>query len=41
MKIPRLTLLTLGVADLNKAVNFYEAVLDTPPNTSYDGVAFF
>ena len=40
MKIPRITLLTLGVSDLNKATKFYEAVLDTPPNTSYDGVTF-
>jgi len=40
MKIPRLTMLTLGVADLNKAMKFYEAVLGTPPNTSYDGVTF-
>jgi uncharacterized protein len=40
MKIPRLTVLTLGVADLNKATKFYEAVLDTPPNSSYEGVTF-
>lgn len=40
MKIPRITLLTLGVSDLNKATKFYEAVLGTPPNTSYDGVTF-
>ena len=40
MKIPRLTVVTLGVADLSKATKFYEAVLDTPPNTSYDGVTF-
>jgi uncharacterized protein len=40
MKIPRVTLLTLGVSDLNKATKFYEAVLGTPPNTSYDGVTF-
>lgn len=40
MKIPRITVLTLGVADLNKATKFYEAVLGTPPNTSYDGVTF-
>lgn len=33
-------MLTLGVADLEKATKFYEAVLGTPPNTSYDGVAF-
>ena len=38
MKIPRLTVVTLGVADLSKATKFYEAVLNTPPNTSYDGV---
>ena len=35
MMIPRLTMLTLGLADLNKAMKFYEAVLDTPPNTYY------
>ena len=40
MKIPRLTVLTLGVADLSKATEFYEAVLDTPPNSSYEGVTF-
>jgi uncharacterized protein len=40
MKIPRLTVLTLGVADLNKATKFYEGMLGAPPNTSYDGVTF-
>ena len=40
MKIPRVTVLTLGVVDLNKATKFYEAVLGTPPNKSYDGVTF-
>jgi len=40
MKIPRLTVVTLGVADLTKATKFYEVVLGTPPNTSYDGVTF-
>ncbi len=40
MKIPRVTVVTLGVADLRKATKFYEAVLGTPPNTSYDGVTF-
>jgi catechol 2,3-dioxygenase-like lactoylglutathione lyase family enzyme len=40
MKIQRLTVLTLGVADLNRATRFYEAVLDTPPNSSYEGVTF-
>lgn len=40
MKIPRLTVVTLGVADLPKATAFYRAVLDTPPNLSYAGVTF-
>ena len=40
MKISRVTLFTLGVADLRKATEFYEAVLDTPPNTSHDGITF-
>jgi predicted lactoylglutathione lyase len=40
MKIPRLTVVTLGVADLQKATEFYQAVLDTPPNLSYAGVTF-
>ncbi|RPH51369.1 MAG: VOC family protein [Desulfobacteraceae bacterium] len=38
MKISRITILTLGVADLGKATRFYEAVLGTPPNTSSDGI---
>jgi uncharacterized glyoxalase superfamily protein PhnB len=40
MKIPRITVVTLGVADLSKATKFYEAVLGTPSNTSYEGVTF-
>lgn len=40
MKISRVTILTLGVADLRKATEFYEAVLGTPPNTSSDGITF-
>ena len=40
MKIPRITILTLGVADLKKATAFYENVLGTPPNTTFDGVTF-
>lgn len=40
MKIPRITMLTLGVADLNKATKFYENVLGMPPNLSYEGVTF-
>jgi catechol 2,3-dioxygenase-like lactoylglutathione lyase family enzyme len=38
MKISRITILTLGVADLGKATGFYEAVLGTPPNTSSEGI---
>jgi uncharacterized protein len=40
MKIPRLTVITLGVADLARATDFYRAALDTPPNTSNEGVTF-
>jgi catechol 2,3-dioxygenase-like lactoylglutathione lyase family enzyme len=40
MKIPRVTMLTLGVADLGKATEFYKVVLGTPPNTSSDGITF-
>ncbi len=41
MKIPRITVITLGVANLVRATKFYEAVLATPPDTSNDGVTFF
>ena len=40
MKISRITILTLGVADLIKATEFYKVVLGTPPNTSSDGITF-
>jgi len=40
MKISRVTILTLGVADLGKATEFYKAVLDTPPNRFSDGITF-
>jgi len=40
MKIPRLTVVTLGVADLQRATEFYAQVLGTPPNTSNEGVTF-
>lgn len=40
MKIPRMSMITLGVADLDKATNFYEQVLATPPNKTHDGVRF-
>jgi len=41
LKIPRLSVVTLGVGDLIKATKFYETILGTPPNQSYDGVTFF
>lgn len=40
MKISRVTILTLGVSNLGRATEFYEAVLGTPPNTSSDGITF-
>lgn len=40
MKIPRLTVITLGVKDLARSADFYRAVLGTPPNTSNEGVVF-
>jgi uncharacterized protein len=40
MKISRVTILTLGVADLGKATKFYETVLGTHPNTTFDGITF-
>ena len=40
MRISRLTNLTLGVGNLDKAMKFYEAVLDTAPNTSTEGIVF-
>ncbi len=40
MKIPRVSILTLGVADIEKATEFYKIVLNTPPNTSSEGITF-
>lgn len=40
MKIPRMSMITLGVADLDRATTFYEQVLATPPNKTHDGVRF-
>ncbi len=40
MKISRVTVVTLGVDDLARSTAFYEAVLETPPNTRSDGVTF-
>lgn len=40
MKIPRVSMITLGVADLIQSTKFYEAVLSVSPTTSYEGVTF-
>jgi len=40
MKIPRITMISLGVNDLPKATVFYENVLNTSPNTSSDAITF-
>ncbi len=40
MNIPRITVITLGVSNLNESTKFYKSVLGTPPNTSFDGVTF-
>lgn len=40
MRISRVTIITLGVAALDRATKFYEAVLGTPPNRSSDGITF-
>lgn len=40
MTIPRMTVITLGVADLNRATDFYRKIFSTPPITQYAGVTF-
>lgn len=40
MKIPRMTVITLGVDDLAKSTAFYRDVLAVEPDTSNDGVTF-
>jgi catechol 2,3-dioxygenase-like lactoylglutathione lyase family enzyme len=37
----RLTVVTLGVADLDASAGFYSRIFDTPPNREHDGVCFF
>ena len=39
--LSRLSVVTLGVADLEKATAFYTAVFGTGPNPNYEGVSFF
>lgn len=41
MTIPRITVVTLGVADLGKSTAFYQALFGIRPNADYQGVAFF
>jgi len=40
MTIPRMTVITLGVADLLRATDFYRKIFSTPPLTQYEGVTF-
>jgi len=40
MKIPRITMISLGVNNLPKATEFYKNVLNTSPNTSSDAITF-
>ncbi len=40
MKIPRVSVITLGVADLDRSTRFYRDVLATKPTTSYEGATF-
>ncbi len=39
--IPRVTVITLGVGNLERATAFYRAVFGISPNADYEGVAFF
>ncbi len=40
MKIPKITMISLGVNDLPRATDFYRQVLNTPPNTSSEAITF-
>jgi len=40
MKIPRMTVITLGVSDLARSTDFYRELFSTPPITQYEGVTF-
>ncbi len=41
MKIPRMTVITLGVSDLSHSTDFYREIFSMPPVTQYEGVTFF
>jgi len=41
MKIPRMTAITLGVADLARSSDFYETIFGIRPNSDYEGIFFF
>ena len=38
---PHITIITLGVADLQRAINFYEKGLGLPRKDESDSIAFF
>jgi hypothetical protein len=40
MKIPRMTVITLGVADLARSTAFYLEIFSTTPVTQHEGVTF-
>jgi predicted lactoylglutathione lyase len=40
MKIPRMTVITLGVSDLASSTAFYREIFSTPPITENEGVTF-
>jgi len=40
MKIPRMTVITLGVSDLAASTAFYREIFATPPVTEHEGVTF-
>lgn len=40
MKIPRMTVITLGVSDLARSTAFYREIFSTPPVTENAGVTF-
>ncbi len=41
MNVPRMTVVTLGVADLGRAVAFYTGLTGRGPNPKFEEVAFF